>query len=207
MTSYSSLRKPGFNLIRNLMFAAALFALPVACVSQDAPSAGATQKSPSPKSSAGVLRATEIAGGLEHPWAMTFLPDGRMLVTERPGRLRIIDAKGKISAPLTGVPQVHARGQGGLLDVILDPRFSENRTRSLARTALPGPRSRAPSSDRRDSRTRRSSLSRNPKSRVTAILALAWSLAATARSSSRWASAWRTRTASMPRISIGALAR
>jgi glucose/arabinose dehydrogenase len=84
--------------------------------------------SPQPKPVEGVLKATPIVRDLEHPWAMTFLPDGRMLVTERPGRMRIIEPNGKMSEPLAGVPRVHARGQGGLLDVIVDPKFGENRT-------------------------------------------------------------------------------
>src|SRR5689334_17885158 len=63
---------------------------------------------------------------LAHPWGLAFLPDGRMLVTERPGRLRIVSRDGKLSAPLTGVPQVFAVGQGGLLDVALDPAFATN---------------------------------------------------------------------------------
>jgi len=68
-----------------------------------------------------------VATGLEHPWALEFLPDGRMLVTERPGRLRIIGRDGRLSEPLAGVPVVHARGQGGLLDVALSPTFAEDR--------------------------------------------------------------------------------
>lgn len=67
-----------------------------------------------------------IAQGLEHPWGMAFLPDGSMLVTERPGRMRII-REGKLSKPLANVPDVAARGQGGLLDVALHPKFDENR--------------------------------------------------------------------------------
>ena len=69
---------------------------------------------------------TTVAKGLEHPWGLEFLPDGRMIVTERPGRLRIVSPDGKLSAPLTGVPRVYARGQGGLLDVALDPAFAKN---------------------------------------------------------------------------------
>jgi glucose/arabinose dehydrogenase len=68
-----------------------------------------------------------VANGLGHPWSLAFLPDGRMLVTERPGRLRIIGRDGTLSAPLSGVPAVEARGQGGLLDVALDPAFATNR--------------------------------------------------------------------------------
>jgi glucose/arabinose dehydrogenase len=68
-----------------------------------------------------------VARGLDHPWGLAFLPDGRMLVTERPGRLRIVSANGQLSQPLPGLPKVHARGQGGLLDVLIDPAFAENR--------------------------------------------------------------------------------
>jgi glucose/arabinose dehydrogenase len=61
------------------------------------------------------------------PWGLAFLPDGRMLVTEKAGRLRIVDAAGKLSEPVAGLPAVDARGQGGLLDVALDPNFATNR--------------------------------------------------------------------------------
>jgi aldose sugar dehydrogenase len=79
------------------------------------------------QTSAGQLRLTTVARGLEHPWGMAFLPDGRILVTERPGRMRIVERDGRVSTPLEGVPEVHAQGQGGLLDVALDPAFEENR--------------------------------------------------------------------------------
>ncbi len=69
-----------------------------------------------------------VARGLVHPWAVEPLPDGRFLVTERPGRMRIISADGVPGDPLEGLPQVEARGQGGLLDVALDPEFEQNRT-------------------------------------------------------------------------------
>ena len=68
-----------------------------------------------------------ITAGLEHPWGIAFLPDGRVLVTERPGRLRIIERDGKAGPPIAGVPPVDAKGQGGLLDVALDPAFAKNR--------------------------------------------------------------------------------
>jgi aldose sugar dehydrogenase len=68
-----------------------------------------------------------VAGGLENPWSLAFLPDGRMLVTERAGRLRLVSSDGTLSEPLSGVPKVAARGQGGLLDVALDPGFGSNR--------------------------------------------------------------------------------
>jgi len=64
---------------------------------------------------------------LEQPWSIAFLPDGRILVTERPGRLRMVAPSGRVSEPLGGVPRVHASGQGGLLDVAVDPKFTENR--------------------------------------------------------------------------------
>ncbi|OYW94095.1 MAG: glucose dehydrogenase [Caulobacterales bacterium 32-67-6] len=68
-----------------------------------------------------------VAEGLDKPWAIAFLPDGRMLVTEKPGRLRIITAAGEVSEPVTGLPEVDARGQGGLLDVALDPDYAETK--------------------------------------------------------------------------------
>ena len=67
-----------------------------------------------------------VADGLQNPWGMAFLPDGRMLVTERPGRLRVVSANGTKSGPVAGLPAVDARGQGGLLDVTLDPKFAAN---------------------------------------------------------------------------------
>jgi glucose/arabinose dehydrogenase len=77
-------------------------------------------------SSAGPLAVTTFARGLVHPWSLAFLPDGRMLVTERPGRMRIVDKDGKLSAPLAGVPHVVAQGQAGMLDVRLDNDFAAN---------------------------------------------------------------------------------
>src|SRR5690606_16869625 len=68
-----------------------------------------------------------VGTGLRSPWAVEPLPDGRFLVTERPGTMRIVAADGKLTE-VTGVPTVHARGQGGLLDVALDPAFATNRT-------------------------------------------------------------------------------
>lgn len=83
-------------------------------------------RSPTPTSVNGTVRAETVARGLDHPWALAFLPDGKILVTERPGRLRIIE-RNRVSKPLEGVSLVFARGQGGLLDIALDPRFTENR--------------------------------------------------------------------------------
>jgi glucose/arabinose dehydrogenase len=70
---------------------------------------------------------TTVAEGLDHPWGIVFLPDNSMLVTERSGALRHVDLDGKLSEPISGVPEVDARGQGGLLDVTLHPQFAENR--------------------------------------------------------------------------------
>jgi glucose/arabinose dehydrogenase len=74
------------------------------------------------------LRTEPVAKGLDHPWAVAFLPQGRFLVTERPGRMRVIAADGKLGPSLAGVPAVAAGGQGGLLDLVLDSGFSANRT-------------------------------------------------------------------------------
>jgi glucose/arabinose dehydrogenase len=85
------------------------------------------QRSPTPGPVSAPIRAIAFADGLDHPWGAVFLPDGRMLVTERPGRLRIVERDGRVSAPLAGVPAVQARGQGGLLDVALSPSFASDR--------------------------------------------------------------------------------
>lgn len=74
------------------------------------------------------VRPQTVAAGLENPWGVAFLPDGRFLVTERPGRLRVIAPDGKASAPVAGLPEVAAGGQGGLLDVLADSDFARNRT-------------------------------------------------------------------------------
>jgi glucose/arabinose dehydrogenase len=89
---------------------------------------GVLAADPTFPSSAGTLVVRTLAQGLSHPWSLAFLPDGRMLVTERPGRMRIVGQDGKLSQPLGGVPSVVARGQAGLLDVSLDRDFATNRT-------------------------------------------------------------------------------
>jgi glucose/arabinose dehydrogenase len=70
------------------------------------------------------VKVETVAKGLTHPWGLQFLPDGRMLVTERPGRLRIVARDGTLSPVVAGVPRVHSSGQGGLLDVALAPDFA-----------------------------------------------------------------------------------
>ena len=72
-----------------------------------------------------VVRVVTLVQGLEHPWALAFLPDGRWLVTERPGRLRVVQNGALLPEPIAGVPPVWASGQGGLLDVALHPRYAE----------------------------------------------------------------------------------
>jgi aldose sugar dehydrogenase len=79
-----------------------------------------------PAWAAGVKPET-VASGLDHPWAVAFLPEGGYLVTERPGRMRIVSAQGHVGEPLTGVPEVVRGGQGGLLDLVVDSRFASNR--------------------------------------------------------------------------------
>lgn len=82
-----------------------------------------------------VARATTFAAGLESPWGMEFMPDGRLLVTERAGRLRVVDAKGEaMSASVQGLPKVHREKHGGLLDVTIDPHFASNRIVYLSYT-------------------------------------------------------------------------
>lgn len=80
------------------------------------------------RSELGELQLTEVVGGLEHPWALAFLPEGQgYLISERPGRLRLLDEQGRLHPPLGGVPAVFARGQGGLLDIALSPGFATDR--------------------------------------------------------------------------------
>ncbi|AVJ28025.1 PQQ-dependent sugar dehydrogenase [Achromobacter spanius] len=99
------------------------FLLSLTLVCAAAPAfAQATQEPPSAPA-----RVMPVVGGLDHPWSMAFLPDGGILITERPGNLRLLRTPGGLSKPLTGVPKVAARGQGGLLDVVLSPNFATDR--------------------------------------------------------------------------------
>jgi glucose/arabinose dehydrogenase len=106
------------TLIKYWLLAAALGIATGLCQAQSSPIATELLR----------LELTIVASGLEHPWSLAFLPDGRILVTERPGRLRLVTGDGKVSEPIAGVPAVYAVGQGGLLDVVLDPDFAENST-------------------------------------------------------------------------------
>ncbi|MBU4180432.1 MAG: PQQ-dependent sugar dehydrogenase [Gammaproteobacteria bacterium] len=74
------------------------------------------------------LRVEVVASGLQNPWGVAFIDGGRFLVTERPGRMRVVAADGRLGEPLAGLPEVDAGGQGGLLDVITDSDFARNRT-------------------------------------------------------------------------------
>lgn len=87
----------------------------------------AAAQSPVYKSSVHDYRLVTVAEGLVQPWAMTFLPGGDLLVTERPGRLRIVRGGKLLPTPVTGVPEVDARAQGGLLDVVAHPNFATNK--------------------------------------------------------------------------------
>ncbi len=104
--------------------AALLLLACAACGAQSPQIAG--QKSPTPATLSNSLTVETLASGLANPWGLAITPSGRMLVTERPGRLRWVELDGTLSAPLTGVPAVAASGQGGLLDITLDPQFATN---------------------------------------------------------------------------------
>jgi len=98
-----------------------LLSLTLVCAAAPA-MAQASQEPPSAPA-----RVMPVVSGLDHPWSMAFLPDGGILITERPGNLRLLRTPGGLSKPLTGVPKVAARGQGGLLDVALSPNFATDR--------------------------------------------------------------------------------
>jgi len=95
------------------------------CIAAIAPFTSA--KALTVKTEAGNIQVKTIAEGLENVWGMAFLPDGSMLVTERPGRMRIVSADGKVGEPLSGLPKIFAQGQGGLLDVVLAPDFATSK--------------------------------------------------------------------------------
>jgi glucose/arabinose dehydrogenase len=91
-------------------------------------SSAAAQDARSVVTQTGTVSIEVVARGLENPWGLAFLPDGRMLVTEKAGRLRIVTSKGEISKPIANVPRVAARGQGGLLDIAPSPGFARDQT-------------------------------------------------------------------------------
>src|SRR5688572_13422293 len=118
----SDLRLRRFAMLSSIRIAALAAALPTLLLAQAGPPQTVT-------SAAGSIRVERLAS-LEFPWAIAPLPDGRLLITEKPGRLRVF-ANGQLSAPLTGIPKTSYRErkaeQGGLLDVIADPNFAQNR--------------------------------------------------------------------------------
>lgn len=106
---------------------------------QGAPAEGTTPQQAGRTEQQHTVRVVTVVDGLEHPWSMAFLPDGGILVTERPGRLRLVREGRLVAEPIAGVPAVWARGQGGLLDVVLHPDFANNRLVYLS-YSKPGPR-------------------------------------------------------------------
>src|ERR1700741_737866 len=104
----------------------AAFSAPLLLVASALPSNAQPQFRPTGAPDADGLTIETVAAGLANPWAIAFLPDGRILVTERAGRMRIVAKDGNLSPPVAGVPPVFARGQGGLHDVILDRDFAKN---------------------------------------------------------------------------------
>jgi glucose/arabinose dehydrogenase len=122
MTSYRFSGMPHVRPGHTWRRACAAFAVVIltGCAAQPLP--GQTQRSQHQS-----FRTVNVVEGLEHPWGMAFLPDGDILVTERPGRLRIVRDGALDPQPIAGVPEVHARGQGGLLDVAVHPDFANNR--------------------------------------------------------------------------------
>lgn len=110
--------------------AAAALLVPVLGCAQSTP--------PTLESEDHTYRVTTVVEGLEHPWSLAFLPGGDMLITERPGRLRVVRDGALDPTPISGVPGVWARGQGGLMDVVLHPDFADNRLVYLS-YSKPGP--------------------------------------------------------------------
>ncbi len=108
------------------IYALILVSLTAACAESES-MVGPAPKSPTPEPIEAPIRTKTIADRLEEPWGLTFLPGGSMLVTEKPGHLRIVGRNGTLSEPLTGVPEVFVSGQGGLLDVALSPTFTQDR--------------------------------------------------------------------------------
>ena len=118
-----------------MRFVLALSLAAVACYN---PALAVQTNAPKPKVLTGA-KTTTIAKGLSRPWAMQFLPDGRVIITERPGAIRIIDKQGRVSKPLDGAPKVSARGQGGMLDIALAPDFATSKVLYVSYSEPRGP--------------------------------------------------------------------
>lgn len=131
------------NCVRTLSLVAAFGAAMSGCSKEGAESAAAAQKGggdsslqtrlapPAPEGTT-PLAVETLAEGLENPWCVAFLPDGTILVTERPGRIRIIRDGALVPAPAAGVPDVYVDNQAGLFDILVDPDFAENNTLYLS---------------------------------------------------------------------------
>jgi aldose sugar dehydrogenase len=122
---------PPARAIRTQLLSEVIAALAAAAVfAATGANAQTVRPPPPPPQPAKVVKSgykvTEIAKGLDHPWSMAFLPDGSMLVTERPGRLRLIKGGALLPQPIAGVPPVHTGSQAGLFDIVLHPNFPQN---------------------------------------------------------------------------------
>ncbi|HAX78526.1 MAG TPA: hypothetical protein DCY88_22515 [Cyanobacteria bacterium UBA11372] len=115
-----------FRLIKGVGSAIALLAIASCNVAPTSPNSPTTAAAENVAAAQGFQKTTVLTG-LEHPWSIAWLPDGAMLITERPGRLRIVRNGTLNPTPISGVPPVLASGQGGLMDVSLHPRFAQNR--------------------------------------------------------------------------------
>ena len=115
------------NVSRFPRLLAGLLAVATAIIAMATAGVVQAQQTKAPAAPRSTVKVDVFARGLEHPWGLAFLPDGCMLVTERPGRVRVISRDGKLSRPLSGVPKVAATGQGGLLDIALAPDFERSR--------------------------------------------------------------------------------
>jgi glucose/arabinose dehydrogenase len=113
-------------MLRNTVWIAGA-ALAVTLILAAGPAVAVITDAPAP-AKASKIKVETFANGLDHPWGLQFLPDGRLLVTERPGRMRLVSKDGTLSEPIAGVPEVAAVGQGGLLDVLLAPDFATSGT-------------------------------------------------------------------------------
>lgn len=116
--------------MRPVLAAALLSTALIACSgqAQQTPPKPGEQSQPAPQAATAKPFASAVVADFDRPWAMTFLPDGRMLVTEKDGQLLLVTADGKGRAAVTGTPTVDNAGQGGLMDVVLHPKFAQNRT-------------------------------------------------------------------------------
>jgi aldose sugar dehydrogenase len=114
------------RLMKGAGSAIALFLIASCTIGQNSPNASTTALSDDVAAAQGFQKTTVLTG-LEHPWSIAWLPDGAMLITERPGRLRIVRNGVLAPTPIAGVPPVLAVSQGGLMDVSLHPRFAQNR--------------------------------------------------------------------------------